>query len=85
MTITMTSKHQVTIPQKIVEALQLEKGALFNVKLKQNRIELVPLEVSEKIFTDDEYKKMEELFKKDKNKAKKVTQKYIERLKNEKI
>ncbi len=63
MTITMTSKHQITIPQKIVEALPLEKGALFNVRLKQNRIELVPLEVSEKIFTDDEYKKMDELFK----------------------
>ncbi len=85
MTITMASKHQITIPQKIVEALQLEKGALFNVKLKQNRIELVPLEVSEKIFTDDEYKKMGELFKKEKSGAKKVTQKYIERLKNEKI
>ena len=73
MTITMTSKNQITLPKKIVDALDLDKGAMFDIRVKGNKIQLVPLEVSEKVFTNAEYTKMEELFQKEKGKAKKVT------------
>lgn len=85
MTITMTSKHQITIPQKIVNAFDLRKGALFTVEVRHNRIELIPLETTEKQFTEEEYVKMEELFQKDKHKTKKVTQNFINTLKAGKV
>jgi len=48
MTITMTSKNQITLPKKIVDALDLEKGDMFDIKVTGNKIQLVPLEVTEK-------------------------------------
>ncbi|HBR15646.1 MAG TPA: hypothetical protein DD723_08960 [Candidatus Omnitrophica bacterium] len=78
MTITLTSKNQITLPKKIVDALRLHKGSLFNVSVKSNRIELVPLEVSEMEFTDEDYKKLDKLVKEEKRKgAKKMTRDYI--------
>ncbi len=44
MTITMTAKHQVTIPRKIADVLSLKKGTMFDVIVHRNRIELIPLE-----------------------------------------
>ena len=78
MTITMTSKNQITLPKRIVDALRLHRGSLFDVKVKSNRIELVPLEVQEREFSDEEYEKLERLYQKEKSSAKKVTNKYIE-------
>ena len=49
MTITMSEKHQITIPKKIASALGLKKGAIFNVEINDNKIELVPLEVVENL------------------------------------
>jgi len=43
MTITMTSKNQVTIPKKIVDRFHLKKGAIFDIKIEANRIELIPM------------------------------------------
>lgn len=77
MTITMTSKNQITLPKKIVDALRLHRGSLFDVKVQSNRIELVPLEVQEREFSDEEYEKLERLYQKEKSSAKKVTKKYI--------
>ena len=77
MTITMTSKNQITLPKKIVDALRLHRGSLFDVKVQANRIELVPLEVSEKEFTAEDYKRLDRLVKKEKKSAKKITQDYI--------
>ena len=78
MTITMTSKNQITLPKKIVDALRLHRGSLFDVNVKSNRIELVPLEVSEREFTNEDYKRLDKLVKKEKkNGATKVTQFYI--------
>ena len=77
MTITMTSKNQVTLPKKIVDALRLHKGSLFDVKVNRDRIELVPLEVSEREFTAEEYKKLDKLVAKERKSAKRVTQEYI--------
>ncbi len=85
MTITMTTKNQITLPKKIVDALHLHKGSLFDIKVTRNRIELVPLEAAEKTFTKEEYAKMEKLFQDEKGKAKKVTQKFIDDLKQGKI
>lgn len=82
MTITMTSKNQITLPKKIVDALDLGKGAMFDIQVTGNKIQLVPLEVTEKVFTDAEYAKMEELFQKEKGKAKKVTKESVSHLKN---
>lgn len=81
MTITMTAKNQVTIPQEIVTAMGLEKGSLFSVEIRRNRIELVPLEPTEKVFTDKEYEALERLCQEEKGKAKKVTKKFIDELK----
>lgn len=77
MTITMTSKNQITLPKKIVDALRLHRGSLFDVKVQSNRIELVPLEVSAKEFTSEDYKRLDRLVKKERNSAKKITQDYI--------
>jgi len=81
MTITMTSKNQITLPKKIVDALRLHRGSLFDVNVKSNRIELVPLEVNNREFTDAEYEKLEKLYQKEKGSAKKVTKKYIDSIK----
>ncbi len=80
MTITMTSKNQITIPKKIVTALELNEGAMFDVKITGNKIQLIPVEVVEKIYTDAEYAKMEEICKKERHTAKKVTKKFIDEL-----
>ena len=77
MTVTMTTKNQITLPKKIVEALRLGKGSLFDIKLNHTRIELIPLETKEKEFTDEEYAKLEKLYQKEKGKAKKVTKEFI--------
>ena len=81
MTITMTSKNQITLPKKIVNTLRLHKGSLFDVNIKSNRIELIPLEVSEREFTDAEYEKLENLYQKERGFAKKVTRKFINSIK----
>ena len=82
MTITMTSKNQITIPKKIVDSLNLDRGAMFEIKVTGHRIELVPVEVVEKVFTDEEYEKLDKLVKEQKGTAKRVTKKYINSLKN---
>ena len=75
MTITMTSKNQITLPKKIVDALRLHRGSLFDVKVNNSRIELVPLEVTEKKFTVEDFKRLDKLVQKEKKKgATKVTQ-----------
>jgi AbrB family looped-hinge helix DNA binding protein len=81
MTVIMTTKNQVTIPKKIVDALDLDKGAMFDVKVVGNKIELIPLEVVERVFSDEEYKKLDALVQKQKEKAKKVTSKFIDSIK----
>jgi len=80
MTITMTSKNQITIPKQLVKALQLSEGSLFDIHLKGNRLEIIPLETIEKTFTDEEYAKMEKLYQKQKHTAKRVTSKDIENI-----
>ena len=81
MTITMTTKNQITLPKRIVDALHLRKGSLFDVKVNNHHIELVPLETQERQFTDEEYEKLERLYQKEKGSAKKITKKYIESIK----
>ena len=81
MTITMTAKHQITIPKKITDVLRLEKGTMFNIVVSRDRIELIPLETKEKTFSDEEYKKLEMLSIKEKGAEKQVTKKFIDNLK----
>lgn len=76
----MTTKNQVTLPKKIVDALRLHKGSLFDIKLSKNHIELVPVETKEKEFTEEDYKRMDKLFQKEKSTAKKVTKEFINRI-----
>lgn len=78
MTITMTSKNQITIPKGIVDALRLHKGSLFDVKVKSHHIEIIPLDVQPMEFTDEDYERLERLVQKEKKKgAKKVTPEFI--------
>ena len=81
MTVRMTAKHQITIPKKVTEVLGLRKGSMFDIMISKNRIELIPLETVEKVFTEEEYKKLETLSMKEKGKEKRVTRKFIENLK----
>ena len=81
MTITMTAKHQVTIPKKIADVLRLKKGAMFDVLVSKNRIELIPLETKEKVFTDEEYRKLDMLSSSEKGMELRVTKNFIANLK----
>ena len=85
MTIIMTAKNQITIPRKIADVLHLRKGCMFEVEIYKNRIELIPLEVKEMEFSDEVYEKLEVLSKKEKGKEKKVTKRFIEKLKRGRV
>jgi len=85
MTITMTAKHQITIPKKITSALGLKKGSMFDIEVSKNGIELVPLEIKEKVFTEEEYEKLEALALREKGKEKRVTKGFINKLKKGKV
>lgn len=80
MTVTMTTKNQVTIPKKITNVLGLVQGAMFKIEVSGNRIELIPLEVKERVFTKEEHEKLELLSAKERGKEKRVTQKLIKKL-----
>lgn len=80
MTIAMTSKNQITIPKKIVTEMNLVEGALFDIHINENRLELIPMETVEKTFTDEEYARLEALYQKEKRLVKPVTAKDIESL-----
>ena len=81
MTITMTAKHQITIPKRIADTLCLAKGTLFKISVHHNRIELTPLEAVERTFTDDEYERLEALASKERGREKRVTTTFIRTLK----
>ena len=81
----MTAKHQITIPKKITVALGLKKGSMFNIAVTKKRIELIPLEIREKVFTKEEYEKLDGLATKEKGKEKLVTKKFIDNLKKGKV
>lgn len=81
MTITMTAKNQITIPKKIAHILDLKKGALFEVFVRNKRIELVPVEVKAKVFTREMYKKLDALSAKERGEERLVTKKVINKFK----
>ncbi len=81
MTITMTGKHQITIPKKITELLGLERGTMFKIRTLRNRIELIPLEIREREFNEDIYKKLDILSLKEKKKERLATKSFIKNLK----
>ena len=81
MTITMTSKNQITIPKKVTNALGLRSGSMFEVGFSKAGIELIPLETKERHFTDEEYSKLETLAARESGKEKRATKKFIANLK----
>ena len=85
MTITMTTKNQVTLPKRIVDTLRLHRGSLFDVKVNRNRIELIPLEVSERIFFEEDFKKLDKIVGEEKKErtARKVDRKFIDSITKE--
>jgi len=80
MTIIMKTKNQITIPKKITNVLGLHEGDMFKIVVSGNSIQLIPLEVSERVFSKDEYIKLETLARKEHGKEKKVTDKFIKKL-----
>ena len=80
MTIIMKTKNQITIPKKITNVLGLHEGDMFKIVVSGNSIQLIPLEVSERVFSKDEYINLEALAKKEHGKEKKVTDKFIKKL-----
>ena len=85
MTITMTAKNQITIPKKIASILGLSKGAMFNIEVRKNKIELIPLEVNEREFSPEVYKRLDRLSVEEKGKEKPLTVKFISDLRSGKI
>ncbi len=85
MTVTMSEKHQVTIPSRIARVLDLKRGSLFDVELNGRRIELIPLETKEKKLTRAEYRKLDKLLAQEKETREKVTTAFIEKIRKEKI
>ena len=81
MTIAMTEKHQITIPKRVAEVLGLHKGSLFDVEVHHNKIELIPLEVTRKSFTKEQYKKLAVLSRRERGLEQKATGGFIEDLK----
>ena len=85
MIVTMTAKNQLTIPKKIAKVLGLEQGAMFNIFVRQNKIELKPIEIVEKTFSKKAYIALDKLTEKEQSKGKKVTKQFINKLKECKI
>ena len=85
MTITMTSKNQITIPKKLVDRLGLKRGCHFDIKVDQHRLELIPMQLIEKTYTDEQYKKMEEIYQKEKHTAKPMAKAFLDKLKKGKM
>lgn len=81
MTVTMTAKNQITIPKKITNALGLGKGTMFEIEVLKSGIELIPLEIKERGFTDTEYAKLETLDAQERGKEKRVTKRFVDDLK----
>ena len=81
MTIVMTEKNQVTIPKKITNVLGLKRGAMFNVEVHKSRIELIPVEVKEISFSEEQYKKLDKLSKAEKGQEKRVSSTMTQRMK----
>lgn len=80
MTVIMKTKNQITIPKKITKVLGLEEGTMFKIEVAGNRIELIPLEVTERVFTKEEYEKLKLLAEKERGKERRVTKKFIRKL-----
>jgi AbrB family looped-hinge helix DNA binding protein len=85
MTVMMTARNQITIPKKIAAQLHLGEGSLFDIQINGTRLELVPLETVERKFTDEEYAKLDELCRKERNTAKPVSSNLIKNLKTGKV
>ncbi|MBF0490828.1 MAG: AbrB/MazE/SpoVT family DNA-binding domain-containing protein [Candidatus Omnitrophica bacterium] len=85
MTITLTSKNQVTIPKKIVDRFHLKRGAIFDIKIENNRIELIPMELVEKTYTEDDYKKLEKIYQQEKQTIQPMSKDLIKKLKKGKM
>jgi AbrB family looped-hinge helix DNA binding protein len=81
MVIKLTSKNQVTLPKAIVAKLHLRAGAYFQAVLEKNRIELIPVDIVEKKFSDEDFKKMDEITNKEWNQKKPLTKGYIDKIK----
>ena len=81
MTIVLTGKNQITIPKKLINEMHLVEGALFDIQLTGNRLELIPLETIEKVFSDEEYIKMDQICKRERGQSKPLTRDYIKQLK----
>ncbi len=80
MTIVMTEKNQITIPRKIAGILKLHRGSMFDVEVQHDRIELIPVEVTRKTFTKEQFAKLNALSKRERGLEKKVTRDYIKGL-----
>ncbi|MBF0479931.1 MAG: AbrB/MazE/SpoVT family DNA-binding domain-containing protein [Candidatus Omnitrophica bacterium] len=78
MTITLTTKNQITLPKKIIDILSLRGGSLFDVRIARNKIELTPIDETKKTFSGEDFKHIDDLVKNEKRKAvKRVTKDYI--------
>ncbi|MBF0523448.1 MAG: hypothetical protein HQL24_10410, partial [Candidatus Omnitrophica bacterium] len=66
------------------DVLRLRKGSMFDVKVLRNRIELIPLEISEKSFSEEDFQALDGLVREEKKKgAGKVTKEFIKNITKE--
>ncbi|MEA2082566.1 MAG: AbrB/MazE/SpoVT family DNA-binding domain-containing protein [Elusimicrobiota bacterium] len=64
----LKTKNQVTIPADIVKMMHLHNEELFAVKIENNYIKLVPVDVRPR-YTKQELMKMKKLVEKEKSKS----------------
>lgn len=57
---------------------------MFNIAVRHNRIEIIPLETIEKTFTDEVYKRLDALTAAERGQEKPVTNAFIRALKTSK-
>jgi bifunctional DNA-binding transcriptional regulator/antitoxin component of YhaV-PrlF toxin-antitoxin module len=81
MTITMTTKNQVTLPKKMTAVLGLKKGTLFDVTLSHGGIQLIPLETRPGNFSKKTYEQLEKISEQEKGMEKPITKRWVSQLK----
>ena len=64
MNVIMKAKNQVTLPKKLTSILGIKEGDVFKVGVSGNKIQLIPLKVSERKFTKKISSKIKALTKK---------------------
>ena len=63
------SKYQVTLPKEAVQAVGIRKGDILKCQIEKGKITFIPV-VIEEPYSEEEFRKFEELYRQPANKGK---------------